>query len=75
MAMFGVYRGQITDTNDPTGSGRVKVRVPQIGGVNAWAPVCYSCNGGWGITVGSAAIVAFEGGDLNRPVVLGQIDG
>jgi hypothetical protein len=38
MAFYGVYRGVVTDSNDPSGSGRVKVNVPAVG-ADSWAPV------------------------------------
>ena len=31
MAFNGVYRGVVTDSGDPTGAGRVKVRVTGFG--------------------------------------------
>jgi Type VI secretion system/phage-baseplate injector OB domain len=74
MALLGVYRGQVVDASDLNTSGRVKVRVPQAAGGTSTAPVCYSCNCAWSIRTGATVIVAFEGGNTNYPVVLGQID-
>jgi hypothetical protein len=36
---YGVYRGVVTDTNDPKGKRRIRVQVPQISGqeVTDWA--------------------------------------
>jgi type VI secretion system (T6SS) baseplate-like injector VgrG len=70
---FGVYRGTITDVSD-LASSRVRISVPTVGVSSATAPVVYSCNAGWLMTVGQTAIVAFENGDTNRPIVLGVVD-
>jgi hypothetical protein len=74
MAYYGVYRGQIVDASTLGSSGKVKVVIPAIDSDAKWAPVCYSCSCAWGIRAGSQAIVAFENGSPNYPVVIGQID-
>jgi uncharacterized protein involved in type VI secretion and phage assembly len=74
MPTFGVYRGRLTDISDLGGSGRVRVSVPQLGISAAAAPVAYNCSAAWGMQVGASVIVAFESGDLQRPIVLGQVD-
>ena len=74
---FGKYRGTVTDTNDTTKRGRVKVKVPAVlGGLETWAMPCfpYAGNG-----VGLFAIpekesgvwVEFEGGDPSYPIYTG----
>lgn len=73
MQYFGVYRGRITDVSDLANS-RVGITVPTAFVSSAIAPVVYSCNAGWLITVGQTAIVAFENGDSSRPIVLGVCD-
>jgi hypothetical protein len=71
---YGIYRGVVTNSNDPTNQKRLKVNVPQVLGTEetgwAWpfrpagvrieAPV-----------VGQGVWVAFEGGDASFPVWLG----
>jgi uncharacterized protein involved in type VI secretion and phage assembly len=72
----GVVRGIILDGGDPTGGGRVYVRLPAVAGSDgAWAPVCraFGAQGG-GNSVGGAVWVAFENGDPSFPVVLGLAD-
>jgi len=64
---------------DPLGKARVRVTFPALS-VNAseWAPVC----GPFGAAaldskpkVGDVAVVAFENGDMSRPIVLGKLAG
>ncbi|HLX44879.1 MAG TPA: phage baseplate assembly protein V [Bryobacteraceae bacterium] len=63
----GVYMGVVVGGGDPGGQGRLQVSVPSIGVGPTWAPVC---NGGRG-RVGGKAVIAFEAGDPDRPIVLG----
>ncbi len=75
MALQGVFRGRVVDASELNTRGRVRVMVPNVGGANSMpAPVAYSCNCAWGIQVGSTVVVAFEGGNADFPIVLGQID-
>ncbi len=74
MPAQGVYRGRVLDTSDLAARGRVRIMVPAVGAASVMAPVVYTCNCAWGIQVGATVIVAFEGGDVAMPVVLGQID-
>ena len=73
MAYFGVYRGILTDISNLNNS-RVTINVPAVGLSSATAPVVYSCNAGWLMNVGQTVIVAFELGDVARPIVLGVVD-
>ncbi|MFM2079041.1 MAG: hypothetical protein RJA49_2931, partial [Actinomycetota bacterium] len=69
---FGVYRGVVTNTIDPTDAGRVEVEVPAVAPLSsAWAPVV----GGQHLDVGDSVFVSFETGDVDHPVVLGSIGG
>ncbi len=74
MAYFGVYVGQVVNNQDPSNAGRVQVRVPMLGDT-VWALVVTplgSISSGRA-QAGSKVIVAFEGGDPSRPVVLGRV--
>ena len=75
--VYGTYRGVVTDNRDPDNIGRVRVRVPEIlGEVDSWALPCAPYGGK---RVGFFAVppvdaevwVAFEGGDVARPIVTG----
>lgn len=84
---FGKYRGEVTDTADPTSRGRLKVRVPAVMGEREmWAMPCVPYAGdGLGFfalpPAGTAVWVEFEGGELNQPIWAGcfwrdaEIDG
>lgn len=74
---FGKYRGKVTDTNDPTMLGRVKVSVPAVlGELEVWAMPCLPYAGdGTGIftipEIDSGVWVEFEGGDPSFPIYTG----
>jgi len=74
MPSFGVYRGRLTDITDLAGAGRVKISIPQLGISSVAAPVAYNCSASWQMTIGATVIVAFENGDVQYPIVIGQID-
>jgi len=76
MALYGVYRGVVTDSNDPLGSGRVRVSVPTVS-AESWALVALPAIVGPSakFQTGATVIVAFEQGDAARPVVLGRVQG
>lgn len=71
---YGIYRGVVYDNNDPIGSGRLKLKVPQI---FADVPTSWA----WGVhqpsvfhnlpSVGDGVFVMFEGGDVSFPIWLG----
>jgi hypothetical protein len=70
--------GIVTDNKDPREIGRVKFRVPEVGGqkIFAWAKVPMAVGGNQaGLfaapTVDAQILVAFEANDINRPVIIG----
>jgi hypothetical protein len=74
MNLNGVFRGTVGANNDPAGRGRVKVSVPAAGLDSVWAPVCLPAGGATAmIHVGATVVVAFEGGDVSHPIVLGRL--
>ncbi|WP_031080000.1 VgrG-related protein, partial [Streptomyces sp. NRRL WC-3549] len=72
----GLVSGTVTDTQDPEGSGRVKVRFPWLSDEYAsdWARTAQSGGTGGGEAfipeVGDEVLVGFEHGQLDRPYVL-----
>jgi uncharacterized protein involved in type VI secretion and phage assembly len=79
----GVYPAVVIANVDPANGGRVQVRLPQLGGpghgsYEAWARVATLMagdnSGTWFIPdVQDEVLVAFEGGDMTRPCVLGSM--
>lgn len=79
---FGVYRALVVDMQDPTNRGRVQVRLPgpadgEDGDLTLWARMCTPYAGrDHGLVilpeVDSQVVVAFEGGDLHRPFIIGS---
>ena len=79
----GVLRAIVVDNIDPDGIGRVKVRLPKVGAPagrerEAWAPIATlmagSHRGTWFIPeVNDEVLLAFEGGDLTHPYVVGAL--
>jgi hypothetical protein len=70
----GIYRGVVVANNDPSGKGRVKVRIPQLLGKTptdwAWPKETASVS----VTppkIGQGVWVMFEGGDTAFPVWVG----
>jgi phage baseplate assembly protein V len=79
-AHFGLYGGIVTDNEDPESRGRVKLRLPWIADdfVTEWAAVAqiYAGDGFgayWIPEVDDQVVLAFLGGRLERPVVLGAL--
>jgi uncharacterized protein involved in type VI secretion and phage assembly len=75
---YGLYRGVVTDNDDPQSLGRVKANVPAVLGSveSGWAMPCVPYAGDQvGIAflpeVGSGVWIEFEGGDLSFPVWVG----
>jgi uncharacterized protein involved in type VI secretion and phage assembly len=76
---FGLYRGVVTNVNDPESLGRVRAKVHELlgdTGETDWAFPCVPFGGGgagWLMLpkTNDPVWIAFEAGDLNRPVWLG----
>ena len=72
---YGMYRGTVTDNQDPLMTGRLRVRVPEVTGEadSGWAVPCIP----FGILsippVGAAVLIQFEQGDPDRPFVMGSL--
>ncbi len=79
-ASSGVVVGIVTDNDDPERLGRVKLRFPTMsaGYESNWARVAAPGNGAsrgtvWIPEVNDEVLVAFEGGDRQRPFVVGGL--
>lgn len=74
---FGKYRGIVSDNDDPTGRGRLLVRVPTVmGAETVWAMPCvpYAGNNMGLYTMpeaGTGVWVEFEAGDPSYPIWVG----
>ncbi|BAU86984.1 rhs element vgr protein [Streptomyces laurentii] len=75
----GLVNATVTDTQDPEGSGRVKVSFPWLSDEYAsdWARTAQAAGTGGGEPyipeVGDEVVVGFEQGRLDRPYVLGGL--
>ena len=67
----GVFRAQVVDVDDPEQSGRVRFRSANSDQTSDWADVLLI--GAPAIEIGMTVIVANEGGDPRRPIVLGAL--
>jgi phage protein D len=78
----GVIVGKVENNVDPEGLGRVQLSFPHLSDVNlsSWARVASPMAGGnktdsWGTyflpDIGDEVLVAFEKGDINKPMVIG----
>ncbi len=74
---FGKYRGLVTDNNDATNRGRIKVRVPSVlGDLEVWAMPClpYTGNNAGVYTIpepGAGVWIEFEAGDPSYAIWAG----
>lgn len=75
MTLYGVYIGTVVSSSDPQNSQRVQIKLPMIGLSAVWAPVASPVGAPLpgNLRIGANVVVAFEGGDPTRPVVLGRI--
>lgn len=78
--IYGVVVGEVVDVLDPLLLGRVKVRVPAIDPLDdvGWARLATPMTGFLSghympPTMGDEVLVAFEGGDVKAPVVIGSL--
>ncbi len=76
----GVYVGIVRDNEDPEGLGRVKLEYPwrETTAESDWARIAVPMAGGergtWFLPeTGDEVLVAFEGGDIDHPYVLGAL--
>ena len=72
-----VYRGFVAESRDPDGRGRIQVSLPDFD-EHVWAPRATldagDSRGTWFVpATGDEVLVAFEGGDARRPVVIGSL--
>lgn len=83
MAYSGLYRAKVVQHGDERQKGRIKVTIPDISGgkgKSQWVDLCMNCayeNGG-DIAVpklGDTCWIAFERGDINLPVYMGNFFG
>jgi uncharacterized protein involved in type VI secretion and phage assembly len=74
---FGKYRGTVTDNNDQTSRGRLKVQVPAVlGTLEVWAMPCVPYAGDqvgfYSLPPNKSGVwVEFEGGDPSYPIWTG----
>src|SRR5215471_10987442 len=74
---FGKYRGTVTDNNDPTSRGRLKVQVPAVlGTLEIWAMPCVPYAGDqvgfYSLPPNKSGVwVEFEAGDPSYPIWTG----
>lgn len=73
MMLGGIYRGVITDADDPSGLNRLKVSVPLVmGSSSLWAFPCFADPAVMPtVKPGDGVWVMFEGGDRAFPVWVG----
>ncbi len=74
MAYFGIYRGLVMNTADPSMSGRVQVSVSSVNNIGvAWAMPCREYQSARTPPIGTQVWVMFEGGDPSYPVWMGCV--
>lgn len=79
-SMDGVYPGTVVNTMDLEGLGRVQVMIPRISVefVSNWARVAAPMSGNhsgafFRPEIGDEVLVAFDGGDIGTPYVIGSL--
>jgi len=75
---YGLYRGIVTDNDDPSSLGRIQAQVPAVFGSvsTGWCMPCVPYAGSQvGMAflpeLGSGVWIAFEGGDVSYPIWVG----
>jgi len=72
----GIVRGVVTNNIDPTNASRVQINVPGTSSPPLWAAVVQPIGAAHATPeIGNHVAVAFEEGDLKRPLVLGVVSG
>ena len=76
---YGLYRAKVVQRDDDRQRGRIKVQIPSImgEGKSQWVEACmntaYDNGGDIAIPkIGDTVWIAFEEGDINRPVYMGN---
>jgi hypothetical protein len=73
MAQYGIYRGTVINTADPTMKGRIQVSIPALAGSSGgWAMPCRDYGSTAVPPIGSLVWVMFERGDTSYPVWMGS---
>lgn len=71
---FGVYRGTVTENDDPSGGMRIRVRIPEVlSELDAWALPCVPPGVESVPEVGTVVWIEFEAGDPQYPVWMGTL--
>jgi uncharacterized protein involved in type VI secretion and phage assembly len=80
--VYGKYRGEVADVNDPENQGRIRAKVPEVLGTeeSGWAlPAAPYAGPGVGMfmipPVGAGVWMEFEAGLVSRPIYTGCIWG
>ncbi|MBV9833878.1 MAG: hypothetical protein JO055_05700 [Alphaproteobacteria bacterium] len=74
---IGTQIGTVIDTSDPSGSGRVRVRIPMLS-QELMALVCTpfgNIAGAGQPKIADQVVVTFISGDVQYPVVIGKVKG
>lgn len=71
---FGIYRGIVTDNEDPSGRKKIRVQIPMVlGKSESWAVGCVPLSATSLPEVGTDVWIEFEGGDPSYPVWVGVV--